>query len=110
MFTTNDCQIEATADEFKELINSSPKIVVHFYADWCMNCLMMTPILDDLAEELNEITFIRVNIEDVKEVADKFNVSNIPCVVMVKDGLECHRLTGMGVEELIEERVRKHLL
>lgn len=109
MFTRNDSEIEVTDEEFKQVLNSSKKIVVNFFAEWCMPCLMMSPILEDLANKMNDIKFVKINIDDHSEFASKFNVNNIPCILILKDGIELHRLTGSITGEVIEEKVKNHL-
>jgi thioredoxin 1 len=107
MLIENYTDSEITHEEFLNIINKPEKIiVVNFFAEWCMNCLMFTPIIDDLAEQMQEINFIKINIEDNKDIANKFGVSKIPCVIIFKEGVELDRLKGTMSQETIEDKIR----
>lgn len=97
--------IEATKDDFKKLI-SEGKTLVKFYADWCGPCKMMAPVVEDFAEKHGEMKVVAVNIDNEDELAEKYEVSTIPCFVALKDGEETGRLTGVlpmkKLEKLME--------
>jgi thioredoxin 1 len=96
------------ADEFNKIICSSDKlVVVDFYAEWCMPCLMLSPILEDLAEQMKNVNFIRVNTEDNEELAARFKISNIPCLIIFKNGKEAGRIIGSHSSDVIEEKIKK---
>ena len=110
MVARNDSETEVTNQEFNELINNSHKIVVvDFFADWCMPCLMLAPIIDDLAEEMKEVKFVKLNVDDNQELASKFKISNIPCLVIFKGGEEVDRIIGAQDGDVIERKVREWL-
>lgn len=103
-----DAQI--SDQEFHEIITNSEEIVVvNFFAEWCMNCLMMTPIVEDLAEQMNEIKFLKINIEDNQDLAKKYNVTKIPCLIIFKKGQEINRLKGNPTVEIIEDIIKNSL-
>ena len=105
MFNTNT-DLEVTEEEFNYIINNSNKIVVvNFFAEWCMKCLMMTPIIEDLADEMKEVRFVKINKEDNEELALKLKVSNIPCIVVFKDGKETQRITGTNSFDIIKNKI-----
>ena len=94
------------ADEFNKIIGISEKlVVVNFYSDSCMKCLMLSPIIEDLAENLNEVNFVKINVEDNEEIAQKYSVSSIPCLVFIKNGSEVDRIVGTHSSELIETKI-----
>ncbi len=98
------------ADEFNKIINSNTKlVVVDFYAEWCMPCLMLSPILEDLAEQMKNVNFIKVNTEDNEELASRFNISSIPCLIIFKNGKEVGRIIGNHSSDVIEEKIRGYL-
>lgn len=105
MFNTNT-EIEVTEEEFNHIINNSNKLVVaDFFAEWCMPCLMMTPIIEDLAQEMKEVRFVKINKEDNEELASKLKVSNIPCLVVFKNGKETQRITGSHSFDIIKDKI-----
>lgn len=104
--------MEISEDEFSEIINNSHKlVVVDFFAEWCMPCVMLSPVIDELAESktMKEIKFIKINIEDNENLSKKYNISNIPCLVIFKKGKEAGRIVGSQTAEVIEEKIKKFL-
>ena len=107
-----DSEAEITEEEFNEIINNSHKVVVvDFFAEWCMPCLMLAPIIDELAEQenLKEVKFTKVNVDDNQELAQKYNVSSIPCLIIFKEGKEVDRIIGAQSGEIIEEKIKSYL-
>lgn len=100
-------ETELTQEEFDEIINNSHEVVVvNFFAEWCMPCLMLTPIIDDLAEQMNKVKFLKLNIEENESLYLKYKVSSIPCLVIFKKGKEVGRIIGNHCYEVIEEKIK----
>ena len=68
--------------------------LVDFYADWCRPCRMVSPIVDEIAEERNDITVGKVNVDDENALAMKYGVMSIPTLIIFKDGQEKTRIVG----------------
>ena len=100
---------ELTSKEFNDLRKKSRLMVVDFYAEWCMPCLMMAPILERVAQKHSEINFAKVNVDESQDLAQEFEVSSIPCIVFFQDGEEVDRSLGQISEDLLEEKVRDYL-
>jgi thioredoxin 1 len=110
MVARNDSEMEVTEEEFKEIVSNGHKlVVVDFYAEWCMPCLMLAPIIDDLAEAIKEVKFVKINVDENQALASKFSVSSIPCLIIFKEGKEVDRLIGAQDGEVIEEKIREWL-
>ncbi len=78
-------------DNFDEFIkNSDRPVLVDFYADWCGPCKMVAPILEEIAEENQDIHVVKVNVDDAGAVASKFAVVNIPTLISFTNG-EVHK-------------------
>lgn len=106
----NDSAMEITNQEFKDVINNGHKlVVVDFFAEWCMPCLMLAPIIEELANDMKEVKFVKINVDDNRELAGKYEVSSIPCLVFFKDGEEVDRLIGNQTSDDIEEKIKKNL-
>lgn len=71
----------------EEVIKSEKPVLIDFYADWCGPCKMLSPIIDEIAEEKNgEYKVGKINIDQNQELAMKFNVMSIPTIIIFKDG------------------------
>ena len=68
--------------------------LVDFYADWCGPCRMVSPIVDEIAEERSDITVGKVNVDDENALAMKYGVMSIPTLIVFKDGKEKTRIVG----------------
>lgn len=78
--------IKLTKENF-ELVNSSEKtVLLDFYADWCGPCRMVSPIVDEIAEEHPEYFVGKINVDDEGELAAQFGVMSIPTLVVIKNG------------------------
>lgn len=68
--------------------------LVDFYADWCGPCRIVSPIVDEIAEERSDITVGKVNVDDENALAMKYGVMSIPTLIVFKDGKEAARIVG----------------
>ena len=75
-------------DNFEEeVLKDNNKVLVDFYADWCGPCRMMSPIIDEIAEEKTGIKVGKVNVDDNQELAVKYNVMCIPTIMIFENGI-----------------------
>ena len=85
-------------------------VLIDFYADWCMPCVMMAPVIEELGGKFKgKIKFGKVNIEDNKELAQKFKIMSIPNFVLLKEGKVIEQFVGSRSIEDFEEKLKKHL-
>jgi thioredoxin 1 len=88
----------------KEVIEEKGLVFVDFYADWCGPCKMTAPIIDDLAKEMTNIKFVKVNVDENPELASTYQVFSIPTFMIFKNGQVAHQFVGaMGKEGFINE-------
>lgn len=100
---------ELTNGAFNDFVKEGT-VLVDFYADWCMPCVMMGPIVEDIAEKFDgKLKVGKVNVEDGHEIAQKFNVSSIPNFVLFKDGKVVQNFVGAMSEEDFSEKLKKFL-
>ena len=79
----------------EEVIKSEKPVLIDFYADWCGPCKMLSPIIDEVAEENTDIKVVKVNVDDAQDLAMKYQVMSIPTLVVIKNGEEVNRSVGL---------------
>ena len=82
-----------------EIIENAGIALVDFYADWCGPCKMLSPIIDEIAEERTDITVGKVNVDENNSLAAKYNVMSIPTMIIFKNGKEQARVIGVRPKE-----------
>ena len=96
--------LEVTGATFeKEVLQSDRPVLADFYADWCGPCKMLRPILEEISDDRQDVKVVSINIDEEDELAEQFDVSAIPCVVLIKDGMEVDRSVGLKPREALEE-------
>jgi len=81
--------------------------IVDFFAEWCMPCMMMAPIIEEMDEKFPKIKFAKLNIDENKALAEKHEVMSIPTLIVFKKGKEIDRFVGMQPAEVLEEKLKK---
>ncbi len=84
-----------------QVINSEKTVLLDFYADWCGPCRMVAPIVAEIAEERSDIKVGKINVDDEPELANKFGVSSIPMLVVMKGGKVVNTSVGARPKEQI---------
>lgn len=77
-----------------EVLRSSKPVLVDFYADWCGPCRMVSPVVDQIANEHPEYKVVKVNVDEQPELASKFNVMSIPALFVVSNGQVVNKSVG----------------
>lgn len=90
----------------EEVLNAKGNVLVDFNAEWCGPCKMLRPILDEISSERSDGKIVSVNVDSNSELAMKYGVSSIPCLVLFKGGKEVNRSVGLIPKEKIEEILR----
>lgn len=86
--------IKVTKDNFESVKQSEKKVLLDFYADWCGPCRMVSPIVDEIAEERDDVVVGKINVDDDPELASAFGVFSIPTLVVLKDGEVANQASG----------------
>ena len=85
-------------------------VIVDFFADWCGPCKMLAPIFEEVGNEMEgKAKFIKVNVDEARDIADKFRISTIPTMIVLKNGEKKEVSVGFMPKEKIKETVEKHL-
>jgi thioredoxin 1 len=98
---------EITPREFLETIKDKKNnlVIADFYAEWCMPCLMLAPVMESIAEENKSIKFVKINVDEAQDLSIQYQVTSIPCVILFKDGKEVDRIENGVSEAKIEEKI-----
>ena len=97
--------VKVTQDTFqKEVLDHKGYALVDFYADWCAPCKVTEPNVHELAEEMKDVKFFKVDVDQNPNVASQYSVFSIPTFVILKDGKPVSSFVGaMGKEGFVEE-------
>ncbi len=91
----------------KEVLQEKGVVFVDFYADWCGPCRISAPIVEELSEEMKNVKFVKVNVDENPELAQKFGVFSIPTFIIFKDGEKKHAFVGARDKEGFKEEIEK---
>ena len=94
-------------DHFRKGVESKKLVVVDFMASWCPPCRFIAPILAELAKEKPHIIFLKVDVDELKSIAEKYNVDAMPTFLFLKDGKEVDRVVGANKDEL-HQKINLH--
>ncbi len=84
-------------------------VLVDFWATWCRPCRMQAPIVDELSNEMKKIKFAKLDVDQNKVTASKFQVSSIPTLIIFKNGVEIKRLVGLQDKESLKAELNAAL-
>ncbi len=88
--------VNVTSENFNETVNSSDKtVLLDFWASWCGPCQMISPIVEEVAKERDDITVGKVNVDEQMELAQEFGISSIPTLVVMKDSKVTNKSVGL---------------
>jgi len=94
--------IKITGTNFKkEVLESAKPVLLDFYADWCGPCQMVSPIVDEIANEHPEYTVGKINVDNEYDLALAFAVTSIPTLVCMKNGQMTNKIVGLVAKETI---------
>lgn len=85
--------IEATKETFVEDINSEEKVLVDFWAPWCMPCKMLSGTLEQIQKETN-IKIVKVNVDEESELVSIYNIRSLPTLILFKNGEMVNQIIG----------------
>ena len=96
---------EITEKEFNEKI-SKGKVLVDCYAPWCGPCRMLGPVVEAVASENKEYSFYKLNVDDSEEVAVKYGIMSIPCILIFENGELKNTSVGFKSKDELEELLK----
>lgn len=93
---------EIKTEEFDKMINKKGKVLVDCYATWCGPCKMLSPIVDEVASEIEDVYFYKLDIDLAEDIAMKYNIMSIPTLLLFEDGeLKKTSIGFIGKDDII---------
>lgn len=87
--------ISVTKETFhEEVILSDKPVLVDFWAPWCGPCRMVSPLVDEIAEERNDIKVVKINVDEEGQLAQEYKIASIPTLMVIKGGVVIERTSG----------------
>jgi len=86
-----------------EVINDKGLVMVDFYADWCGPCKMLSPILEEISDEVDKLKVVKVNVDEAQDLAKKYGIMSIPTVYLFDGGMNAGKFVGVKSKEDIME-------
>lgn len=91
----------------KVISNKEKKVIVDCYAEWCGPCRMLSPIIDELKEEVDSCEFYKLNVDEAENISREYGIMSIPTVLIFKDGKEINKSIGLKTKEELKELIEK---
>lgn len=102
--------IHLSAEKFDDVINSGKTVLVDFWATWCRPCMMMGPVVDEIADDYKDKAIVcKVDVDSAQEIAAKLGVMNIPNFKIFKDGKEVQNIIGAVPKKTLSDAIDKAL-
>lgn len=98
--------LKITEDNFDEVISENKNVVLDFWATWCGPCVQLDPVIEDLAEELDDkVLFGKVNIENNGSIPSKYGIQSLPTLLFLKDGDVVEMVRGTMDKETLKRKI-----
>ena len=94
---------EIQEKEWKKIIEQKGKILVDCYAPWCGPCKLLSPIIDELAEETKNCKFYKINVDDAEAISREYGVMSIPTILLFEDGELKEKTIGLKSKEELKK-------
>ena len=103
-------EIVLTTENFEqEVLKSKQVTVVDFWAPWCGYCVKLTPVIEQISQEIPQAKIVKVNTDENLKITQEFSISGIPSVLIFKNGEAVERLVGLMPKSSIISNIEKHL-
>ena len=90
-----------TDSNWEDIKTSDKTVLLDFYAEWCVPCKRLGPVLEDISEEKQDIIVGKINVENEPNIAEEFGVMSVPTLIVLKDGVEVNKAVGFRTKAQI---------
>ena len=102
--------LEVNEQNFEsEVLKSGKLTVVDFWAPWCGYCVKLSPVIEQISQEMQEVKFVKINTDECENIAKNYAISGLPCLLMFKNGEPQDRLVGAMPKTSIINNIKKYL-
>lgn len=99
--------VTVNKDSFEaEVLKAEGTVLIDFFADWCGPCKMLSPVIDEIAEEQREVKVCKINVDQEPELAMRYGVMSIPTLVVIRGGNEVNKSVGLVSKEEILDLIK----
>ena len=91
--------------EYEKVIEKG-KVVIDCYAPWCGPCKMISPIIDNLSEEIKDVNFFKINVDDAEKITSDYDIMSIPTILIFEDGKLKDKVVGFRSKSELEELIK----
>lgn len=96
-----------TNNNFKtEVLDANEPVLIDFFANWCMPCKMLTPVIEEIANEVPGVKICKINVDEEPELAQQFQVMSIPTLMVMKNGKLVNKTVGVRPKEEIMDMLK----
>ena len=95
--------LKITKENYEEILGKGMPVVIDFWAEWCGPCRMVSPIVDEIAQERGDILVGKVNTDEQPELAAKFGIMSIPTLLVFKNGEISNKAVGVRPKDALLE-------
>lgn len=96
---------EINDKDYEKLIKKG-KVVIDCYAPWCGPCKMISPIIDKISEEMKEVTFYKINVDEAEKITTDYDIMSIPTILIFEDGELKNKVVGFRSKSELEELIK----
>jgi len=102
--------VHVTDSNFNEIVNSHPLALIDCWAPWCAPCVVIAPIIEEIAKEYaGKVLVGKLNVDENPATAQRFQILGIPTMLIIKNGREVERIVGVVPKSYVEAYLSKHL-
>lgn len=93
-------------NEFEQIINNNELVVIDFFATWCGPCKMLSPVIENVENLIQDVKFIKVDIDQFNDLASQYKIQSVPTLVFLKNGQEVMKSIGYLDEDALIEKIK----
>ena len=82
-------------------MSSDKTVLIDFWAEWCGPCRMMSPVIDEIADEVSDVKVCKVNVDEASDLASMFGIESIPTLIVIKNGQTVNKSIGLISKEQV---------